>query len=223
MPARRLRHAVYLHGFASSAQSSKAQYFGRRLADFGVTVHTPDFNEPDFETLTVSRMIAQTERVVRELPEGPVVLMGSSMGAFVAWHAAPTLLARVPTHPVTHLVLLAPAVTFGRDRDSDFGPGVVDAWERDGVRSFFHYAYGELLPLRYDFYRDALSYGSDEVGADVPTLVFQGSRDEVVHPDGVQAFFAARPQVTLEMLDDGHQLLDHLDHMWERTQRFLGI
>lgn len=223
MPVTPLRHIVYLHGFASSAQSSKAQYFGRRFAEVGITVHTPDFNAPDFETLTVTRMIGQVEDVVRGLPEGPVVLMGSSMGAFVAWHAAPRLLERLPSHPVTHLVLLAPAVTFGVDREADFGPGVVDAWERDGVREFFHYAYESPRALRYEFYRDAVACRQSDADARLPTLVFQGTRDEVVRPDGVQAFFASRPHVTVEMLDDGHQLLHHLDRMWELTRRFLGV
>src|SRR5690606_15188157 len=101
---------------------------GQRCAELGITVHTPDFNLPDFETLTVSRMIGQVETVIGALPAGPVVLMGSSMGAFVAWHAAPRLRERLASHPLTHLVLLAPAVTFGLDRDADFGAGVVDAW-----------------------------------------------------------------------------------------------
>lgn len=223
MSATPVRHVVYLHGFASSAQSSKAQYFGRRFAERGITVHTPDFNEPDFETMTVTRMIAQVEAVVRDLPEGPIALMGSSMGAFVAWHAAPRLLERLPSHALTHLVLLAPAVTFGLDRDADFGDGVVDAWERAGVREFFHYAYQAPRMLRYEFYRDAVDHRQSDADAHIPTLVFQGTRDEVVRPDGVQAFFAARPHVTVEMLDDGHQLLDHLDRMWEQTQRFLGV
>lgn len=223
MTGRPRPHVVYLHGFASSAQSSKAQYFGQRCAELGITVHTPDLNLPDFETLTVSRMIAQVETVIGALPAGPVVLMGSSMGAFVAWHAAPRLRERLASHPVTHLVLLAPAVTFGLNRDADFGAGIVDAWEREGVREFFHYAYGEPRALRYEFYRDAVGWRKADDDAGIPTLVFQGSHDEVVSPDGVQGFFANRPHATVEMLEDGHQLLNHLDYMWERTRHFLGV
>lgn len=218
-----LRHAIYLHGFASSAQSSKAQYFRERFADVGVTLHTPDFNAPDFESLTVTRMIAQIESLVRSLPEGPVVLVGSSLGAFVAWHAAPRLAAQVPSRPVSHLVLLAPAVTFGQNRQEDFGHGVVDAWERDGEREIFHYGFNEPRRLRYEFYRDAVSYPSNPTTVAIPALVFQGRRDEIVSPDGVQAFFADQPTVTVQLVEDGHQLLQHLDVMWEQTRRFLGV
>ena len=48
---------LYLHGFASSPESTKAQYFGERLAAHGVPLSTPDFNQPDFTTLTMSRML----------------------------------------------------------------------------------------------------------------------------------------------------------------------
>lgn len=216
-------HVLYLHGFASSSQSSKARYFGSRFADVGVRVHTPDLNEPSFETLTVTRMIEQAAAVVAALPPGPVALMGSSMGAFVAWHAARTLCERLPEHPVSHLVLLAPAVTFGRDRHADFGAGVVDAWERAGVHEFFHYAYGEPRALRFDFYRDAIAHQARDIAPGVPTLVFQGTHDEVVAPDGVRVFFTGRPDISVRWLDDGHQLLAHLDVMWEETRAFLGV
>ena len=38
----------YLHGFASSAESTKAAYFGERFAALHVPFRCPDFNEPDF-------------------------------------------------------------------------------------------------------------------------------------------------------------------------------
>ena len=83
-----LMHVFYLHGFASSARSSKARFFGERLASLGLPLHLPDFNEPDFSTLTVTRMLDQVDDAIAALPAGPVTLIGSSLGAFVAWHAA---------------------------------------------------------------------------------------------------------------------------------------
>jgi uncharacterized protein len=214
---------LYLHGFASSAQSSKARYFAGRFAEVGVPLHTPDLNEPDFESLTVSRMVDQVAETARGLAPGPLVLMGSSLGAFVAWHAAARLQNDDSLPGVSHLVLLAPAVTFARDRVADFGPGVVDEWERTGAREFHHYAYDQPRRLRFDFYRDALTYQTDAHAISTPALVFQGTRDEVVGPEGVVAFFRDRPATRLLLLDDGHQLLDHLDLMWNETRAFLGL
>lgn len=217
------RDVVYLHGFASSALSSKAQYFRERFTDVGVSLHTPDFNEPDFASLTVTRMIAQTTDLLASLPEGPVALMGSSLGAFVAWHAVSHLRAAQPRRPVSHLVLLAPAVTFARDRIQDFGEGVVDAWQQAGEREIFHYGYNEPRRLRYAFYEDAMAHAAATPTPAVPALVFQGRHDEIVSPVGVQTFFDDHPDVTLHMMEDGHQLLQHLDAMWEHTRRFLDV
>ena len=48
---------IYLHGFASSHRSTKATWFGERLRRHGLAFSCPDFNEPDFSTLTITRML----------------------------------------------------------------------------------------------------------------------------------------------------------------------
>ena len=50
---------LYLHGFASSPQSSKATFLARKFAERGIQVIVPDLNEPNFSTLTVTRMLQQ--------------------------------------------------------------------------------------------------------------------------------------------------------------------
>lgn len=217
-----ITRVIYLHGFASSAQSTKAQFFATRFAEVGLSLVTPDLNAPDFSTLTVTRMIDHVGTVLAEGPPGPVVLMGSSLGGFVAWHAAARLAVLLPQHPIAKLVLMAPAVTFGRNRAEDFGPGVVDEWERAGTREFFHYGDNAPRQLHYEFYRDALTYASSGVSVDLPTLIFQGMQDDIVKPQGVIDFCQGRPNVSLRLLQDGHQLYDHLDEMWQETRTFLG-
>ena len=66
-----MAHCIYLHGFASSPQSGKVGFLSDRLADHGLTLRCPDLNDPDFSTLTVSRMIDQVEVVVGQLPSEP--------------------------------------------------------------------------------------------------------------------------------------------------------
>jgi pimeloyl-ACP methyl ester carboxylesterase len=213
---------IYLHGFASSAQSTKAQFFAGKFAEVGIPLVAPDLNAPDFSTLTVTRMLDEVGHTIAESPPGPIVLMGSSLGAFVAWHAAARLPLLLPQHPITRMVLLAPAVTFGRNRQQDFGHGVVDEWERAGTREFFHYGENAPRQLHYEFYRDALTYPAAHAEVQVPTLIFQGMQDDVVQPQGVIEFCQGRPNVSLRLLRDGHQLLAHLDEMWRETRIFLG-
>lgn len=216
-----LTRVIYLHGFASSALSTKAQFFASRFAEVGIPLVAPDLNAPDFSTLTVTRMIDDVGSALAQGAAGPAVLMGSSLGGFVAWHAAARLATILPQYPITRLVLLAPAVTFGRNRQEDFGPGVVDEWERAGTREFFHYGDNQPRPLHYEFYRDAMTYATSPPRVQVPVLIFQGMQDEVVKPQGVIEFCQGRPNVSLRLLQDGHQLQAHLDQMWQETRAFL--
>ena len=214
-------HVCYLHGFGSSPQSSKAQVLAERLAAHGLRLHCPDLNEPDFSTITVSRMVGQVERNLRELPPGPAVLVGSSLGALVAWHAAAR--AAATARPVDRLVLLAPALDFGTNRLRHFGEPGVEAWRREGWRDFMHYATAQPRRVWFELYEDAGRFDSDAVEVSQPTLIFQGRHDTVVDPAMVQRFAAGRPNVTLRMLDDDHQLHASLDTIWRDTEAFLGL
>ena len=216
------RALVYLHGFASSPRSSKARFFGQRAIGAGWAYTCPDLNEPDFAALTVTRMIDQVDAAVESYGNGPVALVGSSLGAFVAVHAAARRLARGAIAPVDRLVLLAPALDLVSSLETDFGPAKMAAWERSGVLPVFHYGDDAMRELGWGFMPDARSYDSDAVRLDLPMLIYQGLGDDVVRPASVQRWVTARPHVTLRMVDDGHQLLGHMETMWADVATFLG-
>jgi len=219
-------HVLFLHGFASSPASSKARFFAERLASRGLALHCPDFNAPDFSTLTVSRMIAQTEAILGALSPGPAVLVGSSLGAFVAWHVAARVEAGLAPRggaELARLVLMAPAFDFGANRWPELGEDGMARWRDTGWHTFFHYVYNEPRPVHYGLHDDARRYRSDLVRVGMPTRVFQGERDEVVDPDMVIRFSSSRPNILLRLVDDGHQLLDHLETLWSDTAAFLDL
>ena len=56
-----------------------------------------------------------------------------------------------------------------------------------------------------------------------PTLIFQGLRDASVDHRMVEAFARQRPNVTLSLLEDDHQLIASLPRMWEAIAPFLGL
>ena len=211
-------HVFYLHGFASSVRSSKGAYFGARLRELGIELQTPDFNEPDFSTLTITRMVTQTAAAIDARPEGDVVLIGSSLGGFVA---VQTALAR-PSR-VTRLVLLAPALDFGGNRMRSLGGTGIDAWKRTGRLDVFHYGFGQMMPVHYELYADARRYDCVNADLSLPIQVFQGRRDDAVDPQTVQLWARARPQVELHMLDDDHQLASSLDYIWREMKRFMRL
>ena len=219
-----MRHLVYLHGFASSPQSSKACFLADRFRAYDLTLHCPDLNQPDFSTLTTTRMIDRVHDELRNLAEGPVVLIGSSLGAFVALHLAEQLMVRgESTHPVERLILLAPAFDFGRAGMDDLGEDGLASWQENGWLDVPHYAYGETRPVHYELYADAARYDSFSVHSISPTLILHGRHDEVIDPVTVEMFSAPRPHVRLVMVDDGHQLSGSLDRVWSETASFLDL
>lgn len=219
-----MAHFIYLHGFASSPQSDKVSFLSERLANRGLTLHCPDLNEPDFSTLTVSRMIDQVEMVVAELSPAPVVLFGSSLGAFVALHLAERASRGegVPREQLKRLILLAPALEFGTSR-TKLGPYGLAHWRETGWLEMTHYAYGDVRRVHYELFADASRYDSFSATNTVPTLIVQGASDDVVDPEMVAQFASSRPHVRLVMLNDGHQLGASLDRVWSESEVWLGL
>ena len=125
-------HVFYLHGFASSPGSSKATFFAERLAGAGVRMECPDLNQPDFSTLTVSRMLQQLDARITALPPGDVVLIGSSLGGFVAIEAAARQADAARASRSRQLVLLAPAVELEWEKWSELGSAGIEGWRSAG-------------------------------------------------------------------------------------------
>jgi hypothetical protein len=215
-------HVVYLHGFVSAPGAGKAQLLGAQLAPLGITLHAPDFNQPAFETLTVSRMIGQVEAAIAAAGPGPTVLIGSSLGAFVAWHVAARAESR-RTRAVDRLVLLAPALELDWSTFPGLAGDGLRRWRERGTLDVFHYAYGRPMSLGYGLYEDAQQYDSRAAVVTAPTLIFQGRRDDLVDAGMVERFAAARPNVTLHLLDDDHRLQASLPTIWGETAAFLGL
>ena len=214
-------HLLYLHGFASSPGSSKATFLAERFAARGLRLDCPNFNLPDFSTLTISRMLQQLETRIAALPPGPVVLIGSSLGGFVAVEAAARQVSRA-RHPISWMVLLAPAVELEWERWTEIGPGGIERWRKAGEIDVFHYADDRPRSLRFSFYEDALRYHPAARRLDLPMLVFQGRGDESVDPAIVERFVGAQPRAALHLLEDDHQLRGSLELIWHETARFLS-
>jgi pimeloyl-ACP methyl ester carboxylesterase len=209
---------LYLHGFASSPKSTKGGYFAERLRERGVALECPDFNAPDFRSLTVTRMLEQVEGAVASAADAPVVLMGSSLGGTVAILGAARLRARVE-----RLILLAPAVMFAKPGHHLLPPERIEEWRRCGSLTFFHYSDNAERLLDYSFHEDSLRYDAFKAVMPQPTLIFQGLRDASVDHRTVEEFARSRPNVTLSLLDDDHQLIASLPRIWHAVQPFLGI
>ncbi|MGE5387304.1 MAG: alpha/beta hydrolase [Hyphomicrobiales bacterium] len=125
--ARRLRRAapggdggpglVWLGGFASDMASTKAGYLddwarerGRAFLRFDYSGHGASGG--DFAAGCIGDWLAQAEGVFLTSTKGPQILVGSSMGGWIALLLARRLAARGEEGRLAGLVLLAPAVDF---------------------------------------------------------------------------------------------------------------
>ncbi len=204
---------VYLHGFASSPRSSKAQFFKRQLTASGVDVDIPQLDGGDFEHLTLTGQL----RVIHETVGGrPSVLFGSSMGGYLAALYA-------SQHPeIEKLVLLAPAFQFPSRWRQRYTEAQLANWKAAGSTPVFHYGEGRPMQLGYELMEDSERH-PDEPDARQPALIFHGTKDDVVPAEVSLRFAAGHPNAQVQLMESGHELTDVLDAMWARTQEFLEL
>lgn len=206
---------IYLHGFASSPQSNKAQYLcDRANKETGIKLNILDLNRGDFTNLTLTRQIQQT---VAAFPTNdvPVTLIGSSFGGLTAvWVAN-----KYPQ--VKSLVLLAPAFGFPPSWLSRLGEAQVKQWQESNYLSVYHYGEDRYLPLNYQFVIDANSYDESELNRDIPTLILHGKHDDVVPIEVSRNYASQHSQVKLIELDSDHGLNDVKDIIWQEIKTFI--
>jgi uncharacterized protein len=206
----KMTRIVYLHGFASSPSSSKAQFFRRKFAASGVPMEIPPLDEGRFENLTISGQLAVIERAVGGKP---AILMGSSLGGYLA------ALYAARHAEIERLVLLAPAFQFPRRWQERYS---AEDWKREGSIPVFHYGDGRERRLGYQFVQDAAQY-EDEPRFSQPALILHGVRDTVV-PCGISSAYAGQhSNVKLVLLESGHELTDVLEPMWAQISNFLAV
>ncbi len=200
---------LYLHGFASSPQSGKAQLLQSRFAEQGQVLHLFDLNQPDFRHLTLSRQIQQGVDWIRDRDR--VTIIGSSLGGLTAtWIAQQS----VVQPQISQLVLLAPAFQFLAQWLPRLGSATVEHWRSAGELAVYHYGQQQPLPLAYTFISDAQSYDETQLQAPIPTLILHGRQDEVIDIQVSRDYAIARPWVDLVELEADHSLATVYEELW---------
>jgi uncharacterized protein len=203
---------IYLHGFASGPQSTKAQYLQARFAEIGIALVVPDLNQGDFAHLTISRQIAQTVALF-PADGSPVTLIGSSLGGLIA-----AIIAQ--DYPqVQGMILLAPAIDFLNHWLPKIGDRQLALWAQNGYLPIYHYAEQKLLSLHYNFIIDAHRYHLFKSDRFLPTLIVHGIHDTIIPVSASRDFANQHPWVELLELDSDHHLTDVNHRIWQETYR----
>ncbi|MBV9512200.1 MAG: alpha/beta fold hydrolase [Caulobacteraceae bacterium] len=171
--------AVWLGGFHSDMTGTKAEALadwaktkGRAFLRFDYFAHGQ--SEGDFAQGTITRWRADALAVIDGLTEGPLVLVGSSMGGWIACLAALTRPERIKA-----MVLIAPAADFTERLMWD----QMDASVRHEIESLGIWSrpseYGELYVITRTLIEDGRRWQilPGPVGIKVPVRILQGGAD----------------------------------------------
>ena len=204
---------IYLHGFASSSQSFKAQKFQELFVTKNIPLIIPDLNQNDFYNLTLTRQIKQISSYIENEPNS-VVLVGSSLGALVSAFMAEK------EEKVKGLILIAPAFYFFSRWLKNLDKDTLNTWKDEGELPIYHYGYEQELPLSYQFIVDGKNYNETLLKRPVPTLIFHGKNDEVIPIQSSHDYAQPREWVKLIELDSDHSLNDRISDIWKQIQDY---
>jgi uncharacterized protein len=204
---------IYLHGFASSPKSFKAQYLKTELARLGIELEVPDLNLGDFSTITLSKQLVFLQD---RYGDSDLAIAGSSLGGYLA-----TLFAAVNPR-IQNLFLLAPAFNFGKHFCDFLGEAAISEWKEGGTRPFEHYGQKQKVELHYQFLADAISLSWIQP-PDLPILILHGKQDLVVSSELSEEFALGRENTKLEILETDHGMTNQIEYISEKMQSFWQI
>lgn len=216
--------ALFVHGFRSDHQGLKA----RHLADcarscgwpwlgFDLRGHGRSEGRP--EDLYISHLFADLRTVLADLAPRPVILIGSSLGGWLAVLAAQALPGQVKG-----LLLIAPAFNFIQQRFGTLPPETLNEWRRDGGMAFRDpYAEGEYR-LDFGILQDAEDHNvfRTPLVLSCPVTVIHGRRDEAVPPAQTERFLECltAPRQNAVWVEAGdHRLHDGLDALCQQFRQ----
>jgi len=207
----------WLGGFKSDMQGTKAEALdrwaqaqGRACLRFDYSGHGESGG--DFTAGTIGRWLTESLAVYRRFAHGPQVVVGSSMGGWLALLLARELRAQKGLAPIAGMVLIAPAVDFTEELMwKNFSPAIRREIEEKGVwLRPSEYAEGPY-PITRGLIEEARNHlllgGLIETGC--PVHILQGVRDPDVpwrHAQELVARFA-RDDVVLTLIKDGDHRL----------------
>lgn len=208
---------LYLHGFASGPESSKARAFAEHHAKSGLHLERLDLRQPSFERLRFSAMMEHVRAKIGGARDR-AVLFGSSLGGLTACRVAED------DPRVAALVLMAPAFRMVERWRLRLGAEAWSEWQTTGWLEQHDYAHDVKARVDYGFPEelegiDARGGGWPDVR--VPTLIVHGVNDDVVDIDLSREWARGKRHVRLVEVDDDHELRKSIARIIAESDRAL--
>lgn len=173
---------VWLGGFASDMRGIKASHIDAHAAKTGRPLLRFDYSghgESDgrFEEGCVSHWLEQTATVFRQSTQGPQIVLGASMGAWLALLLARRLAALEETDRLKALILLAPATDF---TEALIWKSLTQAQRKVLMETGVHRAGPEAAPITKLLIEDGRKHLllGDVVRVGAPVHILQGMSDD---------------------------------------------
>ncbi|MGV7220271.1 MAG: alpha/beta hydrolase [Nitrospinales bacterium] len=206
---------IYLHGFASSPSSKKAAFFKEQFNKLSIPLTIPDLQGGNFEELTISSQIKVVQSILSSRPGRKFVLIGSSMGGYLA-----ALLAQMNIE-VIGLYLMAPGFNF------------LDRWKKSLANSssekfcfpkyidVFHYGVDKNVRLNTNIFIDAEKWEDKSFSRKLPTRIVHGLHDDTVEIEVSRQYVKRQTWCSLKEIDSDHSLISHIKWIVKDCQEFL--
>jgi pimeloyl-ACP methyl ester carboxylesterase len=207
----------WLGGFKSDMKGTKADALdrwaesqGRACIRFDYSGHGESGGE--FTDGTIGRWLAESLAVYRQFASAPQVVVGSSMGGWLALLLAARLRALKDCAPIAGLVLIAPAVDFTEEL---MWKQFSDAIKRDVETKGFWLRPSEYSEAPYPITKGLIEEGRKHlllggmIETGCPVHILQGVKDPDVpwrHAEQLVTRFA-RDDVVLTLIKDGDHRL----------------
>ena len=208
---------VWLGGFKSDMLSTKAARLDEFAAAEGRSCLRFDYSghgesEGRFEEGTISRWTQESLAMIRAQTQGPQILVGSSMGGWIALLAARAMGAQEAAERLAGLVLIAPAVDFTESLMwAQMPPAIRQEIETKGVWLRESAYSPEPTPITRALIEDGrrnLMFDST-IDAHAPVHILQGMQDPDVPWSHAMKLVEhlAGDCVTLSLIKDGDHRL----------------
>ncbi len=212
---------VWLGGYKSDMLGTKAETLAGWASNEGHAFLRHDYSGHSesggiFADGTISRWLAESLAVFQQFTAGPQVLVGSSMGAWIALRMNEELNKAGEGDRVAGLVLLAPASDFTAEL---IEPELTDAQRSDLAEKGYFEELSEYSPMPYLYTRVLIEDGRDNlvmagpIHTNCPVHIIQGLADTEV------PYRHALKLMSLLLADDATlSLVPNGDHRLSRSE-----
>ncbi|WP_457940204.1 alpha/beta hydrolase [Mesorhizobium sp. 10J20-29] len=226
---------VWLGGYRSDMLGTKAETLSEWASANGRAFLRHDYSGHgesggEFRDGTISTWLAESLAVLRAFTQGPQILVGSSMGAWIALRMAQELRRAGEDERLAGMVLLAPAPDFTAEL---IEPSLSEGHRRDLERQGYFEEPSEYAPEPNVYTRALIEDGRQNrvmtgpIDTHCPVHVIQGMADPDVPHEHALKLVSLLPadDVTLSLVPDGDHRLSRpqdLDLMVRAVEAVIG-